>query len=113
MTQPPPRIGSGNRWQSLDVLRGVAVLLVLFRHLELKAPTSRSTELYHFVYTLQRGGWVGVDLFFVLSGFLVSGILFRQYQRDGHIRPIQFLIRRGFKIYPAFWALILVTLVWD
>lgn len=112
MSNSSPQIGSGVRWQSLDVLRGVAVLLVLFRHLSLRSPTSRSTELYQFVYTLQRGGWVGVDLFFVLSGFLVSGILFRQYQRDGHIHPIRFLIRRGFKIYPAFWALIFVTVIW-
>ncbi len=113
MNTPSPQIGSGVRWRALDVLRGVAVLLVLFRHLELKAPSARSTELYQFVYTLQRGGWVGVDLFFVLSGFLVSGILFRQYQRDGFISPIRFLIRRGFKIYPAFWALIAVTVAWQ
>lgn len=113
MSETSPQLGSGIRWRSLDVLRGVAVLLVLFRHLALKTPTTRSTGLYQFVYTLQRGGWVGVDLFFVLSGFLVSGILFRQYQRDGHIHPIRFLIRRGFKIYPAFWALIFVTVVWQ
>ena len=52
------------------------------------------------------------NLFFVLSGFLVSGILFRQFQRDGHIQPGRFLIRRGFKIYPAFWLLIATTLGW-
>lgn len=112
MSSSPQQIGSGVRWQSLDVLRGVAVLLVLFRHLELKAPTTRSSGLYQALYTLQRGGWVGVDLFFVLSGFLIAGILFRQYLKEGVIHPIRFLVRRAFKIYPAFWALIAVTFVW-
>ena len=52
-----------------------------------------------------------MDLFFVLSGFLISGILFRQYQRTGQIRLGEFLVRRGFKIYPQFWAMIAVS-VW-
>ncbi len=119
MTDPPtshnpaPLIGNGVRWQSLDVLRGVAVLLVLIRHLPLYSTMRRLFPgLYDVLHTLQTGGWVGVDLFFVLSGFLVSGILFRQYQRDGRIQPGRFLIRRGFKIYPAFWVLIATTLVW-
>lgn len=112
-SNPPPLIGNGVRWQSLDVLRGVAVLLVLIRHLPL-FPTLRRMYpgLYDTLHRLQLGGWVGVDLFFVLSGFLVSGILFRQYQRDGRIQPTRFLIRRGFKIYPAFWVMIATTLVW-
>ena len=106
-------IGSGIRWQSLDVLRGVAVLLVLIRHIPLPHSMSRLYPgLYKFLSVLQAGGWVGVDLFFVLSGFLVSGILFRQFQRDGQIQPGRFLIRRGFKIYPAFWILIATTLGW-
>lgn len=54
-------------------------------------------------------GWVGVDLFFVLSGFLVSGLLFKEYKRDARIKPLRFLIRRGFKIYPSFYVLLLVT----
>ncbi len=56
-----------------------------------------------------RGGWIGVDLFFVLSGFLISGLLFREYQKTGELDLKRFLIRRGFKIYPAFWALIIAT----
>ena len=110
---PPATIGNGVRWQALDVLRGVAVLLVLIRHLPLPASPGRSEiTLFRILHTLQAGGWVGVDIFFVLSGFLVSGILFRQYQRDGQINASRFLIRRGFKIYPAFWVLTLTTLIW-
>jgi peptidoglycan/LPS O-acetylase OafA/YrhL len=50
-----------------------------------------------------------VDLFFVLSGFLISGLLFREHQRYQSICFRQFFIRRGFKIYPAFYLLILST----
>jgi peptidoglycan/LPS O-acetylase OafA/YrhL len=58
-------------------------------------------------------GWVGVDLFFVLSGFLVSGLLFQEYRATRGVRVGRFLLRRGFKIYPAFYTLIAVTVVAD
>jgi len=100
----------GTRLPWLDVLRGVAVVLVLFHHLGLGAPTGEN-YFYRGLYALQSSGWCGVDIFFILSGFLVSGILFRQYLKTGKIRPGQFLVRRGFKIYPAFWLMIIATLV--
>jgi len=58
-------------------------------------------------------GWSGVDLFFVLSGFLVSGLLFREQIKRGSVRVGRFLIRRGFKIYPAFYCLLLATVIAD
>ena len=58
-------------------------------------------------------GWVGVDLFFVLSGFLVSGLLFSDYQQLGRIRVNRFYIRRGLKIWPAFCVLIATGLLID
>ena len=79
-----------NRLRELDFLRGIAIVLVLFRH----------QLLFDF---LQKMGWIGVDLFFVLSGFLVSGLLFKEHQKFGSIKPKLFLIRRGFKIYPIFY----------
>src|ERR1051325_7889657 len=83
------------RNQSLDVLRGVAVLLVI---------------AYHYPYfSIMKIAWIGVDLFFVLSGFLISGLLFLEIQRTGSIRIGRFLLRRGFKIYPAFYFYILLT----
>lgn len=63
-----------------------------------------------FLHIWQRGGWVGVDLFFVLSGFLVAGLLFKEHIKHGEVRVTRFLVRRGFKIYPAFWVLIACTL---
>jgi peptidoglycan/LPS O-acetylase OafA/YrhL len=84
------------RFVSIDFLRGIAVSLVLFRH-------------FGIIEVLGRIGWSGVDLFFVLSGFLVSGLLFNEYKKTESINSSRFLIRRGFKIYPAFYAFILFT----
>ncbi len=86
----------------LDLLRLLAVLLVLGHHLR----PSISGRGGLLVATWIKGGWVGVDLFFVLSGYLVSSLLFKEYARDGRVSLGNFLIRRGFKIYPAFWVLI-------
>lgn len=78
---------------SLDILRAVAVLLTLGAHM----------PYFHF---LERAGWIGVDLFFVLSGFLISGLLFQEYKCTGQLRIRRFLIRRGLKIYPSYYLLI-------
>lgn len=86
------------RNQSLDVLRGIAILLVLGRHL----------DYYPFWHKI---GWVGVDLFFVLSGFLISGLLFEEYKRTGALDVRRFIIRRGLKIWPAFYVFLIVTAI--
>jgi peptidoglycan/LPS O-acetylase OafA/YrhL len=82
-----------DRKQSLDVLRGIAVLLVLICH-------------YSPVFVF---GGLGVDLFFVLSGFLISGLLFSEFKATGTVNVKRFWIRRGFKIYPPFYTFLLVT----
>ena len=64
----------------LDVLRCVAVLLVLFHHSNAKWLSSLPMPMW-LARSFQRGGWMGVDLFFVLSGFLIAGLLFREHQR--------------------------------
>jgi peptidoglycan/LPS O-acetylase OafA/YrhL len=92
----------------LDILRGVAVILVLFRHAPQPEPEV-AEPVQTIVLTLVDVGWIGVDLFFVLSGFLVSGLLFTEYRRYGAPARARFWVRRGFKIYPAFWVMILVT----
>jgi peptidoglycan/LPS O-acetylase OafA/YrhL len=95
----------------LDVLRAVAVLLVLGRHLQ-PCPPEQSTFLNAATTTWARGGWMGVDLFFVLSGFLVSGLLFKEHQLHGEMRLKRFFFRRGLKIYPAFLAFLFVATAW-
>jgi len=88
-------------------LRGVAILLVFGRHID-SCPPDEPYPLYLALGLWQRCGWIGVDLFFVLSGFLVSGLLFREYKRHGNIRLGRFLIRRGLKIYPAFYLFLAI-----
>lgn len=91
-------LSTTKRLRELDFLRGLAIILVLFRH----------QYLFDFTMTM---GWIGVDLFFVLSGFLVSGLLFKEYLKHGNIQPGRFLIRRGFKIYPLYYLSFLLYLV--
>lgn len=86
------------RNQALDVLRGVAILLVLGFH-------------YSYFRLWHQVGWAGVDLFFVLSGFLISGLLFDEYAKTGTIDLRRFWIRRGFKIYPPYYLLMFFTAV--
>jgi peptidoglycan/LPS O-acetylase OafA/YrhL len=56
-------------------------------------------------------GWIGVDLFFVISGYLVSGLLFRDYTKTGAIHIANFVTRRGFKIYPAYYLFVAITAI--
>jgi peptidoglycan/LPS O-acetylase OafA/YrhL len=61
-------------------------------------------------------GWIGVDLFFVLSGFLISTLIFKEFKRTNEFAPKQFLIRRGFKIYPTYYlfvALFSISISWN
>lgn len=89
---------------ALDVLRGVAVLMVLVYHNYLiRLGYTQPPASLNF---LARG----VDLFFVLSGFLISGLLFSEFKARGAINCWRFWIRRGLKIYPAFYALMIVGL---
>lgn len=88
---------------SLDVLRGVAIALVLFRHFP-PNETQADGGVEAVVRTLSSIGWIGVDLFFVLSGFLISGLIFKEYDRGGGFQAARFWLRRGFKIWPAYFA---------
>jgi len=94
----------------LDVLRGIAVLMVLVYHNYLMHLNfSASPPMLNF---LARG----VDLFFVLSGFLISGLLFAEFKERGSINCWRFWVRRAFKIYPGFYALMglgLVEILWN
>lgn len=86
----------------LDGLRGVAVLIVMLYHLELLVP-----ELNMFV----RGGFLGVDVFFVLSGFLITSVLMKEYSRTGKISLKNFYWRRFLRLAPAFWVFLLVMYI--
>lgn len=96
------------RNQYLDLLRGVAILMVLGRHLQ-TCPVELNPWLYEFSRFWQKVGWAGVDLFFVLSGFLVSGLIFKEEKLFAKVRFGRFLLRRGLRIYPSFLVVVGVT----
>jgi peptidoglycan/LPS O-acetylase OafA/YrhL len=96
------------RLSRVDVLRAIAVLLVMVHHLA-APPDYAPRWAVDLVEFAQNPSWIGVDLFFVLSGFLVSGLLFREHQLHGDLRGGRFLIRRGFKIYPAYYLFLFAT----
>jgi peptidoglycan/LPS O-acetylase OafA/YrhL len=101
------------RLAGLDVLRVLAVMLVMGRHMS-SPPADWPAGARNVLGMWHLGGWVGVDLFFVLSGFLVSGLLFSEFKRHGRISPLTFYARRAWKIYPPYFVMIAVTvaLIW-
>lgn len=80
----------------IECLRGVAVLSVV---------------LYHAFPNLLPGGYVGVDIFFVISGFLITGILLRDLARTGRISLLEFWARRSRRILPASSLVLVVTAI--
>jgi peptidoglycan/LPS O-acetylase OafA/YrhL len=94
-------MSDGKRVLSLDVLRGIAILLVIFVHNPV-FPEVRPWP-YAVFPLFNRIGWMGVDLFFVLSGFLVGGLLLKELEASGRIRAGRFIVRRGFKIWPTYY----------
>jgi peptidoglycan/LPS O-acetylase OafA/YrhL len=90
------------RMVQLDVLRGVAILLVLCRHAPV--PWAWAGPLMPAAHFLWKLGWSGVDLFFVLSGFLIGGLLFKEIKKTDRLDVKRFLIRRGMKIWPAYFV---------
>jgi peptidoglycan/LPS O-acetylase OafA/YrhL len=94
---------------NLDALRGIAILMVLGRHAGMAITLAHASNA--FTSYGERIGWAGVDLFFVLSGFLISGLLFSDYHQRQQICLVRFYIRRGLKIWPSFYALIAAGLI--
>jgi peptidoglycan/LPS O-acetylase OafA/YrhL len=80
----------------IDALRALAVLAVF---------------LYHAGVSWVPGGFLGVDLFFVISGYLITSLLLREQRRRGHLRLGSFWLRRARRLLPAVGVLIAVTML--
>ena len=99
----------------LDGLRGIAILLVLCRHAvrPFWSPDANVIDVFGWDFgVFMINGWVGVDLFFVLSGFLITHHIIRMRERlgDGHLwRP--YLAKRVLRIVPAYYAVLFITLL--
>ncbi|MEI6876293.1 MAG: acyltransferase, partial [Spirochaetota bacterium] len=99
------------RLRSLDILRGLAILMVFASHVDPRTSEviAQLSGLGSFAFWFfHRLGRTGVELFFILSGFLIGGLLFRETSGTGRIDIWRFWIRRGFKIWPSYWLLLLV-----
>jgi peptidoglycan/LPS O-acetylase OafA/YrhL len=85
----------------LDALRGIAVLLVLLHN------TDKYPSLH--LHLVSDNGWMGVDLFFVLSGFLITGILLDTKQLEGYFK--NFYARRCLRIWPLYYSVLFFMFV--
>ena len=97
--------GVVNREVQLDFVRGIAIIAVMVYHFKM-FPTS-DMVLQAMEVPLKSFGQEGVNLFFTLSGFLVGGLLFKSLIMNDRIYAVNFIIRRAFKIWPAYYFLIL------
>ncbi len=93
----------------LDILRAVAILLVLGIHNVVKP--SDAGVFYWPARIWANLGWTGVDLFFVLSGFLIGGLLFEEIREKSQLKLTNFLIRRGFKIWPPYITYLIILMI--
>ena len=81
---------------SIDSLRALAVLAVI---------------IYHVDVNYLPGGFLGVDLFFVLSGYLISSLIIKEYRKTGSLNLYNFYIRRARRLLPAVYFMITIGLV--
>jgi peptidoglycan/LPS O-acetylase OafA/YrhL len=92
---------------ALDGIRGVAVLMVLSFHLFYNR--DGLTGYLRRALFVVDSGWVGVDLFFVLSGFLITGILLRTKESPRYFRT--FYARRALRIFPLYYGVVIVAVL--
>lgn len=97
------RIEIHKKLHGLDHLRALAILLVFMFHYQIL-----SSGQPGWLPEVARFGWTGVDLFFVLSGFLISSQLFFQIKQGRTPSLKEFFVKRFFRILPAFWVVVAI-----
>lgn len=97
-----------NRIKELDGLRGIAVVLVMALHIFKRAAYFTEHPVLETFTSFTSVGWVGVDIFFTLSGFLITSILLRA--KDGPHYFKNFYMRRVLRIFPLYYAAIVLVL---
>ena len=93
---------------ALDGLRGIAILLVVFSHFVSNLRIPADGWAWPLV-SIAHAGWAGVDLFFVLSGFLITGILVDARGSSTYFKS--FYARRALRILPAYYGFLLAIFV--
>ena len=95
-----PRFRNRERQPGLDLLRALAIILVVVYHAALFG--------FKLPGRVDRFGWIGVDLFFVLSGYLIGGQLLASLARDQRIKLGRFFTRRALRIVPAYFVVLAI-----
>ena len=95
-----PRFTDRERQPGLDLLRALAIIVVVIYHAALFG--------FKLPGRVDRFGWIGVDLFFVLSGYLIGGQLLAPLARGRPIDLRRFFARRAFRIIPAYFVILAV-----
>lgn len=93
---------------SLDGVRGIAISLVLITHL-LWSNSQTGSRIMNLIVGLRGSGWIGVDLFFSLSGFLITGILFDTLHTGHYFK--NFYARRFLRIFPLYYGVLFVLVL--
>jgi peptidoglycan/LPS O-acetylase OafA/YrhL len=96
----------GGRIPSLDGVRAIAILLVLYAHSSIPGHAQRILSAIK-----ARSGFLGVQLFFVLSGFLITTLLLRELARTGRVSRSGFYLRRALRILPVYLLYLAVVAV--
>jgi peptidoglycan/LPS O-acetylase OafA/YrhL len=99
-----PADGAGVRLQALDAVRGIAIALVVLWHYLPQPWSPARSRAFEVVRMLNVASWSGVDLFFVLSGFLIGGILIDNASAENYYRT--FYLRRAYRILPLYVVLL-------
>lgn len=110
-TSPSPVEPEAERIVVLDGLRGAAVLMVMIYHTTLDAHYCNFGRAATLVEKILGAGNIGVDLFFVLSGFLITGILLASKQQPLLRYLKNFYARRALRIFPLYYATLTITLL--
>lgn len=105
----PDSLHSSRHLPALDGLRGIAILLVVVHHSTRYGGMESLSALDQLFQKVGTAGWSGVDLFFVLSGFLITGILLDAKGTNGYFRS--FYARRILRIFPLYYGVLFCVFV--